>query len=419
MPIEFDPEWEYYVPSTEWLEAFEDEDKINEFDRLVPNYINKHDKISAGVRFGRGNPDYYKPTIAYAKYSKTTIEIPPVDCIWCGFNFRARSISTRYCSTQCQTEHKKSKQVFKSVTCKNCDKQFSVLENSNRKYCSKNCFEIHQQSIIHWLTCEYCNNAFRSSRGNIKYCSRYCYSEYRRLNTTVRIETNCKHCQRQFTKQNGSGNYFCSRQCFYQHPRPSRKNANTCKHCNAQFYGSRRSKYCSLSCWVKHIEVSFKTCKLCGKLFKPKANRTQFCSTKCGHKGWVRQKRLLPKFCLKCHKQFQPSRLTRMYCSKRCLPGAIKVLPLELNCHKCHKTFKPLYTNHKFCSRKCGSYLGAPQGPSDDKLDKFRRLYMSGMAMKTMCAQFGVQLACLKKWKKKLGLESRKPGRPSGTISPK
>lgn len=125
--------------------------------------------------------------------------------------------------------------------------------------------------------------------------------------------------------------------------------------------------------------------------------------------------------CPTCKQYFRPYRSREKYCSMFCVPrpGKKKILPKEDTCRRCHKTFKPLYANHKFCSRKCGSYLGAPQGPSDDKLNEFRRLYMSGATTKMMCAQFGIQLSCLKKWKKKLGLESRKPGRPSGTISPK
>ena len=204
MPIEFDPAWEYYVPSTEWLEAFEEEGRADGFARIMPGREDRHQRMNLGLRFGRGNPNYVKLHLGPEKQTRES-QVP-----------------------------------------------------------------------------------------------------------------------------------------------------------------------------------DFMTCHTCGQ-------------------------------------QFRPDRIDRKYCSMFCIVrlGAKKVIPVKNNCARCGKEFKPLYTKHRFCSRGCSAYLGAPQGPSNDLLCEFSQLYLAGTAMKTLCEHFNVKLSCLKKWKKKLGLESRKSGRPSVTISKK
>ena len=84
-------------------------------------------------------------------------------------------------------------------------------------------------------------------------------------------------------------------------------------------------------------------------------------------------------------------------------------------CRRCNKPLVPGSQQRLYCSKACGVYQGRRKKPSDNRMKNFQIAYERGDSLKQMAQQFGVQKACLQKWRKALGLKPR----PSGNLSRK
>lgn len=118
--------------------------------------------------------------------------------------------------------------------------------------------------------CENCNKIFGISKSdayrvfkgtkNKRFCSRSCLGEYK--TKTQRKEVCCKNCGKAFMKHLSaiSDNNFCSKSCAGTfngkvHPKRTKKirNVINCETCKSPIKDANK-KYCSLSCFYKHIK---------------------------------------------------------------------------------------------------------------------------------------------------------------------
>lgn len=96
----------------------------------------------------------------------------------------------------------------------------------------------------------------------------------------------------------------------------------SCERCGVRFSylakpGLKIRRFCSTHCRYGKDEFSLNavsSCKECGKPYKRKSRKQQYCSRECGHKPETHT-------CLNCHKQFAAknrSRCAFKYCSREC-----------------------------------------------------------------------------------------------------
>jgi hypothetical protein len=117
MPEELDPEWEYWMPSLEWLEAMEDEGRYDDpmdgvFAAVDADYRPREKGTGTGFRFGRGSPDNYTPCkLGRPRYSAREVKEmvdgpaptrtpPEYVCEGCGRSF-ASKVGRSFCSREC------------------------------------------------------------------------------------------------------------------------------------------------------------------------------------------------------------------------------------------------------------------------------------------------------------------------------
>jgi len=122
------------------------------------------------------------------------------------------------------------------------------------------------------------------------------------------------------------------------------------------------------------------------------------------------------RVCPTCKIPFRPARNSVVHCSRSCrpYPGKQRVLP-DVVC-RCGRSFRPRWKHNRFCSRKCANedcsvrFDAKSLVKLEPKLAKFRIDYLSGAPMPELVASYGVSLAQLKRWRRKLGLPPRPPG---------
>lgn len=136
MPLEIDPDWEYYVPDPDLdLPDYRDEGIRSIIDR-------REEKLGiVGFRFGRGNPDrgtgsHVGPLRQGARCQPE--EIPPRNCPTCGVVFRPYRSSQKHCSGTCYHRPGRRRELPDSRPCLTCGTAFRPGESSQR-YCSRAC----------------------------------------------------------------------------------------------------------------------------------------------------------------------------------------------------------------------------------------------------------------------------------------
>lgn len=100
----------------------------------------------------------------------------------------------------------------------------------------------------------------------------------------------------------------------------------TCKNCGKDFedYESNHRKFCCRDCKNEYQykvcdDYKIKICKGCGKIFRPRENRTQFCSYKCYNEYINRNSYTkVARKCKWCGKEFYPNHHKKQFCSREC-----------------------------------------------------------------------------------------------------
>ena len=101
----------------------------------------------------------------------------------------------------------------------------------------------------------------------------------------------CVVCGKEFTVQSG-GTIVCSSECRAIRRKEKERSVKkcTCAYCGNEFETLHIKKYCSVDCRNKSKAEAAKadrperTCKVCGKRFKPKTGRSEYCSKQCQKK---------------------------------------------------------------------------------------------------------------------------------------
>lgn len=217
-------------------------------------------------------------------------------CPGCGKEFEVypcRAEKTKFCSKSCSSKNsarvrrlkgnplcKKSETKWTFRNCLVCGKEFQIVNNPAKKYCSHRCFVETVKGVMRpgkmpIVACKNCGKQFKPRhRDRMNYCSTVCKVEYK---AKVRKE---KENEREKAK-------LMAKQ--------SRK--IICIQCGKEVSGNLHKKYCSEKCRyeydketklrrirAEYVPVPLKQveCVVCGKVFE--TNRRKTCSAKCQKK---------------------------------------------------------------------------------------------------------------------------------------
>lgn len=155
------------------------------------------------------------------------------------------------------------------------------------------------------MICKVCGEEFER-HGNAKCCSEECSIENKRQESrrwsakhyipkAGRKTSVCVVCGKEFTVKSG-GTITCSPECrdIRRKQKDAELNAKiktcVCAFCGESFETVHRPKYCGKECRDKaKLQAALadhpeRHCKVCGKLFKPKNARGEYCSKQCQKK---------------------------------------------------------------------------------------------------------------------------------------
>jgi 5-methylcytosine-specific restriction endonuclease McrA len=138
------------------------------------------------------NYQFYRDLCFFCAHYKPKIK---VICKICGEEFKSKSSSNRkFCSKECYNESK-IKRI--KLICQQCNKEFEVvLSHKNQKFCSKKCLGKSESGNKHWnwrgeiigKICKWCGNIMEN-RDRI-FCSHKCSSNYNRGKNHINYDLN-------------------------------------------------------------------------------------------------------------------------------------------------------------------------------------------------------------------------------------
>lgn len=139
MGVEFDPAWEYWTPSDpEVAEILAEAAKLDGFGRLgVEERRSLRSGALTGVRFGRGNPDFFVARFGPPRPERTRETVQRRKCPGCERVWQPDRNSRLYCSLDCRP-YPGSKRKLEPVNCKGCSKKI-WRTHQRQKYCSLQC----------------------------------------------------------------------------------------------------------------------------------------------------------------------------------------------------------------------------------------------------------------------------------------
>lgn len=140
------------------------------------------------------------------------------NCEYCKQVFEKKSSTHLYCSDRCRNEKNKielrNRYTPKVSRCRNC--QEIISGNGNKVYCSDDCKEVYNTIAIN---CVKCNQSFKTTFKNKKYCSTKCMGEHRAEGLGQRIEKDCMQCGKEFITTKKKNGKYCSPECVKEHKR--------------------------------------------------------------------------------------------------------------------------------------------------------------------------------------------------------
>jgi len=153
------------------------------------------------------------------------------------------------------------------------------------------------------MICKICGKEFEAKKHSARYCSEQCRwvgvkerqeRAYEKIKAKKQPrEKECAYCGKKFM-QTGKEK-MCSEDCrekarkvvYYKKKLPKEK---TCPICGENFIGNPKKVFCSKKCVSRatvikeHVDYPETKCAICGKVFKPKTNRSKCCSKGCTKK---------------------------------------------------------------------------------------------------------------------------------------
>lgn len=137
-------------------------------------------------------------------------------CAFCGKEFVARTLKSKYCSVSCQNESRK-KRIKK--TCLYCGKEFEVTNYTrNKKYCCKECLKSAKWGKKITKKCEICGKEFITTdkliaKGRGKYCGTECKAIAKRTNLAGKKFGKWTVLKYSHLKNNHHGYWLCRCEC--------------------------------------------------------------------------------------------------------------------------------------------------------------------------------------------------------------
>lgn len=190
--------------------------------------------------------------------------------------------------------------------CEYCGTIFIDYKSNNRKYCSRDCYNLSHTDSMKSVICEHCGNTFEVKEwSNQMYCSRKC--AYPNTNNEKK-ESICMYCGKTFIPTRNTSGKFCSNACVGKHNQlryqSERKNIDwirVCEWCGNEFeikHSKSEQKYCCRKCHSESMTEligdknplytsTTETCEWCGAgvIKIPSQLRSHtFCSRQCNGK---------------------------------------------------------------------------------------------------------------------------------------
>lgn len=193
MPVEFDPDWEYWVGDPEITDLLDEADDADPMARLWDYRLVEHESL--GLRFGRGNPDFFRGRLARPKRQSDRPDIPRINCKACRMGFQPTHRTKKYCSRKCRfvgydggwatrRENGTGPPAKGTATCPQCRSEFDRIK-WDQKCCSRQCDGLlkRQRTVVKTGGCRYCGEPVSPSRtgaGPKKvFCSRRCQKRHK------------------------------------------------------------------------------------------------------------------------------------------------------------------------------------------------------------------------------------------------
>lgn len=170
------------------------------------------------------------------------------NCEVCGAGFKGvNGKGNKFCSKLCLREGQRRKREsnLEVRSCLVCKHEFKVHKNDSKKFCKVDCYRAFQK------TKEYADKYPTKNTFSCEYCSKTI------LGGTLS------------TKRDGtkSDKKFCDRSCYDLYREKIAQESLSCECLNCKAPVKPDSKYCSMSCCVKHKRPEPVSCVGCGALF--------------------------------------------------------------------------------------------------------------------------------------------------------
>lgn len=138
-----------------------------------------------------------------------------------------RKNKSKFCSRDCYIKHQLSNKNIlrrrKKVNCLECGKEYEVLNSSKSRFCSKICYWVYRRNnpdikiqsnqgelCLVQKKCLNCNktyNVYPHRSNSTKFCSQYCFNEYRRE------IIKCPTCKKEVSFAKYENRKYCSEEC--------------------------------------------------------------------------------------------------------------------------------------------------------------------------------------------------------------
>lgn len=226
MAMDFDPAWEYWMPDPEVAELLAESGLrcgINRIDQaFMCDELPSGRSLYVGVRFGRGNPNFFRGRLRPLRPRVPRPESPDrliyrPRCRQCGERFWSSRIDKPYCSAYCRQQPRRA-------TCKWCGREFR--RTTARRFCTQDCARAHFVARWHEThpnngsmrqlpdrNCARCGVFFRPSCRDHRHCSQACgWAGAWRTSRRQWGDRPCSFCGEVFRPLARNGEY-CSRRC--------------------------------------------------------------------------------------------------------------------------------------------------------------------------------------------------------------
>lgn len=298
-------------------------------------------------------------------------------------NYRKRKTCGRECGAVLTVRNNpKANNSYVTLVCAFCDDSFTIRRSENRRNrtcCSQACSVAKRQQDAKAhpsgvrLVCEECQTPFyvppSTAKQGRKYCSNVCYDK---VMASRNITLSCRQCGCSFTMFQSEverGRLYCSLECslLAKGSDPTVYGIGieaSCHQCGANYrikgHQLHVSKYCSRAC--QHAaRRAYRHCDHCGKRYRCRRTRSQFCSTACRGLSQRTEHRLS---CAECGTLFDIKNATRVrrYCSEVCRREAVfrkrckpRIISACLECgRQVARTKNEIgRRGNKYCSPEC------------------------------------------------------------------